>query len=198
LFALIGFVLMLNVAWAATDANSASKEELDKVKGIGAVIAERIVDERRKNGPFKDLDDLQKRVHGIGPTTIKKMAAEGLAVGAGGSTPAPAKTSTPSTVPSAKTTAAAPTGIPGTQAPPTSAPTSQDAKASKQSANKSSDNTAAAARAASHSGGKDTANGEGKSAKASKADKAAPDATGDKKGRKNKGKDAAKAETTAG
>src|SRR5882672_6271193 len=86
LFALMSLMLTINMAWAATDANSASKEDLDKIKGIGPAIAQKIVDERQKNGPFKSLDDLQKRVSGIGEASVKKMVAEGLTVG-GGSTP---------------------------------------------------------------------------------------------------------------
>jgi competence protein ComEA len=81
--ALVGVMLSLNLAFAATDANTASKDELDKVKGIGPAIAQKIVDERQKNGPFKSLDDLAQRVKGVGDTSVKKMAAEGLTVGGG-------------------------------------------------------------------------------------------------------------------
>jgi len=84
--ALVGVMLSLNLAFAATDANTASKDELDKVKGIGPAIAQKIVDERQKNGPFKSLDDLAQRVKGVGDTSVKKMAAEGLTVGGGSAT----------------------------------------------------------------------------------------------------------------
>ncbi len=84
--ALVGLLLSLNIAFAATDANTASKEDLDKVKGIGPAIAQKIVDERQKNGPFKSLDDLAQRVKGVGDTSVKKMAAEGLTVGGSSAT----------------------------------------------------------------------------------------------------------------
>lgn len=44
--------------------NSASKEELMEIKGIGAAKADAIIEER-KNGEFASFDDFQ-RVKGIG------------------------------------------------------------------------------------------------------------------------------------
>jgi competence protein ComEA len=70
----------LNLAWAAVNANTASVDELQTVRGIGPAIAQRIVDERAK-GPFKSLDDLQSRVKGVGHASVKKMAAAGLTTG---------------------------------------------------------------------------------------------------------------------
>ena len=51
--------------------NSASKERLEEIPGVGAVTALRIIDYRNKFGHFKSLEDLMK-VKGIGP---KKAAA---------------------------------------------------------------------------------------------------------------------------
>jgi competence protein ComEA len=45
--------------------NTATKDELDKIPGVGPVRAQAIVDYRAKNGPFKSADDL-KKVDGIG------------------------------------------------------------------------------------------------------------------------------------
>lgn len=46
--------------------NSASAEELMKLSGVGPVLANRIVEYRMANGPFKNTDDL-KEISGIGP-----------------------------------------------------------------------------------------------------------------------------------
>lgn len=51
--------------------NSATWVEWSQLPGIGPVLANRIVEEREQNGPFRDIDDLD-RVRGIGP---KKIAA---------------------------------------------------------------------------------------------------------------------------
>lgn len=51
--------------------NQASKEEIaEALPGVGPVKAEAIVQYRQKNGPFKNLDDLEK-VKGIGPAFIR-------------------------------------------------------------------------------------------------------------------------------
>ncbi len=51
--------------------NKASFEALQALPGVGEKMAQKIVDERA-NGPFKDLEDLQ-RVKGIGPKKAEKM-----------------------------------------------------------------------------------------------------------------------------
>ena len=77
LAALLISLCSFNQAWAAVNANTASADELQTVRGIGPTIAQRIVDERAK-GPYKSLDDLQSRVKGVGNASVKKMAAAGL------------------------------------------------------------------------------------------------------------------------
>jgi competence protein ComEA len=71
--ALIGLGLTF-AAWAASvNVNSASAAELsENLSGVGATIAERIVEARESGGPFKDANDLQTRVNGIGPATIDR------------------------------------------------------------------------------------------------------------------------------
>jgi competence protein ComEA len=53
------------------DVNGASVEELQKLDGIGPVMAARIVEERKK-ALFRSPDDL-RRVKGIGPKTLEKL-----------------------------------------------------------------------------------------------------------------------------
>ena len=63
------------------DVNSATVEELMAVKGIGVSLAQRIVEFREKNGPYKDVDDLLK-VQGIGEKSLDRIR-EFLSVGKG-------------------------------------------------------------------------------------------------------------------
>lgn len=70
--------------WAGTvDANTASGEELQTIRGIGPATAARIVDERRRQ-PFRDPQDLARRVKGIGEKKLAKMIQAGLTVGGNG------------------------------------------------------------------------------------------------------------------
>lgn len=62
-------------AFAAVNINSATKEELTSLKGIGEKKAQAIIDYRKKNGDFKSVDDLEK-VDGIGPGTMKQIRAQ--------------------------------------------------------------------------------------------------------------------------
>src|SRR5262245_44253356 len=63
------------VALAAVNINTATKEELTSLKGIGDKRAQDIIDYRTKHGPFKSVDDLEK-VPGIGPGTMKQIRSE--------------------------------------------------------------------------------------------------------------------------
>lgn len=66
----------------AVDANTASADELQTIRGIGPAMAARIL-EARRNDPFRDLDDLRERVRGIGEKNLRRMREAGLEVGAG-------------------------------------------------------------------------------------------------------------------
>ena len=114
---LLGLLLLVfaSFAIAAVNINTATKEELDVLPGIGPVKAQAIVDYRKANGPFKSLDDL-KKVKRIGDDTFDKLRGD-IAIG-GASTPAkaaPAATATPAKTEPAKM--AAPAAAP--QAPTT-------------------------------------------------------------------------------
>ena len=52
--------------------NEAEKEELMRLPGIGATIAERILKSRQDRGPFRTERDLL-RVPGIGPKKLSKI-----------------------------------------------------------------------------------------------------------------------------
>jgi len=54
------------------DINRAEPWLLEALPGIGQVLAQRIVDYRSENGPFKRIEDLLK-VSGIGPATFDKI-----------------------------------------------------------------------------------------------------------------------------
>ena len=54
------------------DVNRASTDELRALPGIGPVLARRIVEHRRRHGPFLDVASLQ-RVRGIGPRTVERL-----------------------------------------------------------------------------------------------------------------------------
>lgn len=75
LYVLFAWLVAIQCAFAAININTASEAELDKLPGIGAVKAKAIVEERKKNGPFKSIEDI-KRVKGIGDATLEKLKSE--------------------------------------------------------------------------------------------------------------------------
>ena len=75
---LLGFAMWFaisGVALAVVNINTATKEELTSLKGVGEKRAQEIINYRTKNGPFKTVDDLDK-VPGIGPGIMKQIRSE--------------------------------------------------------------------------------------------------------------------------
>ena len=52
--------------------NSATKEELKTIPGIGDVMAQKIIDYREQNGSFSSVEDL-KNIDRIGDKTLEKI-----------------------------------------------------------------------------------------------------------------------------
>ena len=61
-----------NVRVGPVNLNRATKSQLDTLDGIGPVIAQRIIDYRKVNGPFLTIDDIQK-VSGIGTAKFAQI-----------------------------------------------------------------------------------------------------------------------------
>jgi competence protein ComEA len=75
---LLAFALwfvLAGAAFAGVNINTATKEELTSLKGVGEKRAEDIIDYRKKHGDFKSVDDLQK-VPGIGSSLLKQIRSD--------------------------------------------------------------------------------------------------------------------------
>ncbi len=69
------FFICVGFALARVNVNTATQPELESLPEVGPVKAKAILDYRKKNGPFKALEDLEK-VPGVGPATIKALKNE--------------------------------------------------------------------------------------------------------------------------
>ncbi len=54
------------------DLNRASAADLELLPGIGPKLAQRVIADRTKNGPYRDVKELT-RVKGIGPVTLSRF-----------------------------------------------------------------------------------------------------------------------------
>ena len=70
------------------DLNVAGEEELDRLPGVGASKALRIVQDREENGPFASAEELA-RVAGLGPRSVEKLKPYLRVRSAAGWTPSP-------------------------------------------------------------------------------------------------------------
>jgi competence protein ComEA len=64
-----------NVRIGPVNLNRATKSQLDSLDGIGPVIAQRIIDYRKVNGPFLTIEDIQK-VSGIGTAKFAQIKSK--------------------------------------------------------------------------------------------------------------------------
>lgn len=182
----LAFALSMGVAFAAVDVNTADEPSLEAVKGLGPVKSKAIIDERTKNGPFKDADDLANRVKGLGTKSVAHLEEAGLTIGGSSAPPtgakpaankAPAATSAApakSTVQSSTAATAATSPAATTATTPAVTPDAASATKAKKGSKKAK---AADAASSSASATADAASGaSGTKAKKSKKKKAASDA----------------------
>ncbi len=87
LASIFGLMVLHGQASAAVEVNSADQAALESVRGLGPSKAQAILAERKKNGPFKDSNDLHTRVKGIGEKTVERLMKNGLTVNSKALTP---------------------------------------------------------------------------------------------------------------
>lgn len=70
----------IGTAWAQVDINRADQTALESIKGVGPAMSKSMLDERTRGGKYKDWNDLEKRVKGVGPASAKRLSQAGLTV----------------------------------------------------------------------------------------------------------------------
>jgi len=84
-------LVMSSFALAVVNINTASKQELEALPGVGPVKAQAIIDYRKANGAFKSVEDIDK-VKGIGDKTFERLKG---AISVSGASSAPANAAAP-------------------------------------------------------------------------------------------------------
>jgi len=77
--AAVALAALLAATAGATEVNSASQAELERVRGIGPALSQRLLDERAR-APFSDWADLQQRAGGVKSAAAARLSAAGLTV----------------------------------------------------------------------------------------------------------------------
>jgi len=72
---LILYFAFSGIAYSDVDLNTATRAELESVKGIGPSRAEAIIEYRKQHGSFKKVDDLG-RIKGFGDKSVDKLRGE--------------------------------------------------------------------------------------------------------------------------
>lgn len=80
MFAVAALTVATGFAFAQVDVNKADQVALDGVKGIGPKTSKAILDERKKGGNFKDWNDFEGRVKGVGEKSAVRLSDAGLTV----------------------------------------------------------------------------------------------------------------------
>jgi competence protein ComEA len=62
------------VATFQVNVNAAEWPEVAQIPDLGETLARRLVEERKTHGPYEAFADLRRRVKGIGPKTLEKIA----------------------------------------------------------------------------------------------------------------------------
>lgn len=91
LLAVAAMIVTMGFAFADVDVNKGDQAALDGIKGIGPAKSKAIIEERTKNGSFKDWADFEARVKGIGDKNSTKLSEAGLTVNGQAKPGAPAK-----------------------------------------------------------------------------------------------------------
>ena len=76
----VAALVFCGTALAAVNLNTATKDELVALPGIGPAKAQAIVDYRNQHGPFRSIDEIRK-VKGIGEKLFQSIKPE-LSIGA--------------------------------------------------------------------------------------------------------------------